>query len=43
MGIPDEIKEEIFKKCIEACKEINYVSAGTFEFLSKRTNFTLLK
>ncbi len=33
IGIPIELKEEIYRKCISACKELGYVSAGTFEFL----------
>ena len=43
LGIPDEIKENIFKKCIEACKEINYVSAGTFEFLYEENKFYFIE
>ena len=33
IGIPQEEKENIFKKCVEVCKKMKYVSAGTFEFL----------
>ena len=43
IGIPKEIKENIFKKCIEACKEINYVSAGTFEFLYEENKFYFIE
>ena len=32
-GIPEEERQGIFKKCIEAVKQLDYVSAGTFEFL----------
>ena len=42
-GIPSEIKEEIFKKCVQACKEINYVSAGTFEFLYENNQFYFIE
>ena len=42
-GISDEIKENIFNKCIEACKEINYVSAGTFEFLYEDEKFYFIE
>ena len=42
-GIPNEIKEEIFKKCVQACKEINYVSAGTFEFLYENNQFYFIE
>jgi acetyl-CoA carboxylase biotin carboxylase subunit len=43
IGIPKEIKENIFQKCIEACKEINYVSAGTFEFLYQEEKFYFIE
>ena len=43
IGIPEEIKENIFQKCIEACKEINYVSAGTFEFLYQEEKFYFIE
>ncbi len=43
IGIPKEIKEKIFQKCIEACKEINYVSAGTFEFLYQEEKFYFIE
>ena len=43
IGITNEIKENIFNKCIEACKEINYVSAGTFEFLYQEEKFYFIE
>ena len=43
IGISNEIKENIFNKCIEACKEINYVSAGTFEFLYQEEKFYFIE
>jgi len=43
IGIPKEIKENIFQKCIESCKEINYVSAGTFEFLYQEEKFYFIE
>ncbi len=43
IGIPKEIKENIFQKCIEACKEINYISAGTFEFLYQEEKFYFIE
>ena len=43
LGISDETKENIFEKCIEACKEINYVSAGTFEFLYQENKFYFIE
>ena len=42
-GIPTEIKNQIFNKCIQACKEINYVSAGTFEFLYENEEFYFIE
>ncbi|HIC27634.1 MAG TPA: acetyl-CoA carboxylase biotin carboxylase subunit [Gammaproteobacteria bacterium] len=42
-GIPTEIKEDIFNKCIKACKEMNYVSAGTFEFLYENNQFYFIE
>jgi len=43
LGISDETKEKIFNKCIEACKEINYESAGTFEFLYDNEKFYFIE
>ena len=43
LGIPEEIKENIFQKCIEACKEINYVSAGTLVFLYQEETFYFIE
>ena len=43
LGISDETKENIFNKCIEACKEINYESAGTFEFLYDNEKFYFIE
>ena len=43
IGIPQEEKELMYKKCIEACKKLNYVSAGTFEFLYEDNNFYFIE
>ena len=43
LGIPLEAKEEIFQKCIEGCKKINFVSAGTFEFLYQDNEFYFIE
>ena len=43
IGIPQEEKESIFKKCVEACKKMNYVSAGTFEFLYENGEFYFIE
>mgnify|MGYP001407430978 CR=1 FL=1 len=43
MGIPTNEKEEIFSKCIETCKKMNYESAGTFEFLYEDHQFYFIE
>ena len=43
IGIPQEGKEDIFKKCVEACKKMKYVSAGTFEFLYEDGEFYFIE
>ena len=43
VGIPQEEKDLMYKKCIEACKKLNYVSAGTFEFLYEDNNFYFIE
>ena len=41
--IPENKREDIFTKCIAACKKLNYVSAGTFEFLYENGNFYFIE
>ena len=43
IGIPLEIKEEIFLKCLDACKQLQYVGAGTFEFLYEDEKFYFIE
>ena len=43
IGIKEEKREEIYSKCIEACKKMKYVSAGTFEFLYENDNFYFIE
>ncbi len=43
LGIPQEVKEDIYNKCIEACKKIKYISAGTFEFLYENEKFYFME
>ena len=32
-GIPDEARQAVFESCVNACVQMNYRGAGTFEFL----------
>lgn len=32
-GIPDDVRQEVYASCVNACIEIGYRGAGTFEFL----------
>ncbi len=32
-GIPSELREQVAQRCVDACLEIGYRGAGTFEFL----------
>ena len=43
MGIKEEKRQEIYAQCIEACRQLNYVSAGTFEFLYENDNFYFIE
>ena len=43
IGIPQEAKEEIFKQCIGACREMKYLNAGTFEFLYEDEKFYFIE
>ncbi len=43
MNVNEVKRQEIFDKCIEACKKLNYVSAGTFEFLYENENFYFIE
>jgi acetyl-CoA carboxylase biotin carboxylase subunit len=43
IGIPDEARQIIYSKCIEACRKMKYVSAGTFEFLYENDNFYFIE
>jgi acetyl-CoA carboxylase biotin carboxylase subunit len=42
-GIPEDLREEIFLKCIKACKKLQYTSAGTFEFLYEDNQFFFIE
>ena len=43
ININEDKRQEIYSKCIEACKKLNYVSAGTFEFLYENDNFYFIE
>ena len=42
-GITDEQREEIGKRCVDACLNINYKGAGTFEFLYEKGRFYFIE
>jgi acetyl-CoA carboxylase biotin carboxylase subunit len=42
-GIPDEIRAQVAKSCIDACIAINYRGAGTFEFLYEDGQFFFIE
>ena len=42
-GIKEKKRQEIYEQCIEACRQLDYVSAGTFEFLYENDNFYFIE
>lgn len=42
-GIPDEIRNEVAQACVNACIEIGYEGAGTFEFLYEDGGFYFIE
>ncbi len=42
-NIPAHLKEEVAQRCVNACKEINYRGAGTFEFLYENEGFYFIE
>ena len=42
-GIPEEARQRIFKACTDACIEIGYRGAGTFEFLYQNGEFYFIE
>lgn len=42
-GIPDDIRNDVAMRCVEACNEINYRGAGTFEFLYEEGQFYFIE
>ncbi len=42
-GIPDEIRAEVAKTCIQACMNLKYRGAGTLEFLYENEQFYFIE
>jgi len=42
-GITEELRQQIGMRCVDACKEINYRGAGTFEFLFQNGEFYFIE
>lgn len=42
-NIPLHLKNEVAQRCVDACKEINYRGAGTFEFLYEDERFYFIE
>lgn len=42
-GISDEIRSEMGERCVEACRDIGYLGAGTFEFLYQEGEFFFIE
>lgn len=42
-GIPEELRSQLHKKCVNACVQIGYRGAGTFEFLYQDNEFFFIE
>lgn len=42
-GIPDDIRQQVAQSCVDACIEIGYRGAGTFEFLYEDGGFFFIE
>ena len=42
-GITDQMRKHIGERCVQACKEIGYRGAGTFEFLFEKGEFYFIE
>ena len=42
-GIPEEARQEVFESCVNACIQIGYRGAGTFEFLYEDGRFYFIE
>lgn len=43
VGITEKMRQEIGQRCVDACKNINYVGVGTFEFLYENGEFYFIE
>jgi len=43
LGISEEVRQEIGNRCAQACVEIGYYGAGTFEFLYEKGEFYFIE
>lgn len=42
-GIPDDVRNDVYQSCVNACLEIGYRGAGTFEFLYENGHFYFIE
>ncbi len=42
-GVTEEMRRFIGERCVQACKEIGYIGAGTFEFLFEKGEFYFIE
>jgi len=42
-GIPEDARQAVFESCVNACKQMNYRGAGTFEFLYEDGNYYFIE
>jgi acetyl-CoA carboxylase biotin carboxylase subunit len=42
-GIPEDARQAVFASCVEACVQMNYRGAGTFEFLYEDGNYYFIE
>ncbi|MBG4202132.1 acetyl-CoA carboxylase biotin carboxylase subunit [Pseudomonas aeruginosa] len=42
-GIDEKVRQEVFARCVQACIEIGYRGAGTFEFLYENGRFYFIE
>ncbi|SHF69128.1 acetyl-CoA carboxylase, biotin carboxylase subunit [Microbulbifer donghaiensis] len=42
-GIPDEVRQAVYESCVQACIDIGYRGAGTFEFLYEDERFYFIE